>query len=233
MVAAVAAVALVAALVAVVVAVAVAVYDHVGLDRFDHPCPLQLPAEYPVGPQLAGVLCTHTQCASLPHPQELLPLLAASLPPVLQLVQLMSSSLPPAVLPGHGRSDLQRPEAELQRAPHGLPMSERAPQQRAHALLHRQAWRAPPRSSPRPLRCPLHRRSNRSACTPPPHRHVCIGHCPCRSNARCFCLQRRAPCTSKASSIGIQDGLQCVCVKDTIVVQCLPQGSTARSLRAD
>ena len=124
-------------MVAVVVAVAVAAYDHVGLDCLDRPCPLQLPAKYPVGPQLAGVLCTHTQSASLPHPQELLPLLAASLPPVLQLVQLMSNSMPPAVLPGHGRSDLQRPEAELQRAPHGLPMSERAPRQPAHALLPR------------------------------------------------------------------------------------------------
>ena len=111
----VAAVAAVAAVVAVVVAVAVAAYGHVGLDRLDRPCPLQLPAKYPVGPQLAGVLCTHTQSASLPHPQELLPLLAASLPPALQLVQLMSNSLPPAVMPGHGRSDLQRPEAELQR----------------------------------------------------------------------------------------------------------------------
>ena len=102
MVAAVAVVVAVAAVVAVVVAVAVAAYDHVGLDRLDRPCPLQLPAKYPVGPQLGGALCTQTQCASLPHPQEPLPLLAASLPPVLQLVQLMSNSLPPAVLPGHG-----------------------------------------------------------------------------------------------------------------------------------
>ena len=88
MVAAVAVVAAGVAVVAVVVAVAVAVYGHVGLDRLDRPCPLQLPAKYPVGPQLGGALCTHTQCASLPHPQQPLPLLAASLPPVLQLLQL-------------------------------------------------------------------------------------------------------------------------------------------------
>ena len=81
MVAVAAMVAAVAALGAVVVAdtVAVAAYDHVSLDRLDRPCPLQLPAKYPVGPQLAGVLCTHTQSTSLPHPQELLPPLAASL----------------------------------------------------------------------------------------------------------------------------------------------------------
>ena len=65
-VAAVVAVAVVAVAAVAVVAVAHA-HDH--LDRLDRPCSLQELAKHPFGPQPASALCTHTQRASLPHPQ--------------------------------------------------------------------------------------------------------------------------------------------------------------------
>ena len=138
-------VALAAVAVAAVAVVAVAhAHDH--LDRLDRPCSLQELAKHPFGPQPASALCTHTQRASLPHPQGPLLLPAAALPSAWQPVQQLPISLPPPVLPGHGLSGPLQPGEEISRAPHNLAMNEHAPQRAAHARLPRQPCAVPRRS---------------------------------------------------------------------------------------
>ena len=94
-----AAVVAVAAVAVAAAAVAAVAHAHDHLDRLDRPCSLQELAKHPFGPQPASALCTHTQRASLPHPQGPLLLLVTS---AWQCAALPQTSLPPKSRPALG-----------------------------------------------------------------------------------------------------------------------------------